>query len=121
MFSSLLTVFVIVIAHHTFQRTSKINFKTREIANLLFSLYGRETWSFSLHSIFKPHVVFSRFFAKLLREVSDLQQVCFEINLYLTREPKKAEVVKNGEHYTKRKYVIYTSSSSLLWYRVLGS
>jgi hypothetical protein len=56
-----------------------------------------------------------RFVAKTLREVSYLQQVCFKIKLYLTREPKKEEVVKNGEHYTKRKYTIYMSSSSLLW------
>jgi len=64
-------------------------------------------------------VCFLRFVAKTLREVSDLQQVCFEIKLYLTREPKK-EVVKNGEYYIKRKYMIYMSSSSLLWYRILG-
>jgi len=57
---------------------------------------------------------FLRFVAKPLREISDLQQVCFEIKLYVTREPKK-EIVKNGEHYTKRKYIIYTSSSSLFW------
>ena len=50
---------MIVKAHHTFQRISKINFKTREIASLLFSLYSRETWSFSLHSMFKPDGVFS--------------------------------------------------------------
>jgi hypothetical protein len=63
---------------------------------------------------------FIRFVAKTLREISDLQQVCFEIKLYLTREPKKEEVVKNGEHYTKRKYTIYTPSVRLLWYWILG-
>lgn len=59
---------------------------------------------------------FLRFVAKTLQEVSDLQQICLEIKLYLTRERKKGEVVKNGEHYTKRKYMIYTSYSSLLCY-----
>ena len=53
-------------------------------------------------------LIFLRFVAKTLREFGDLHQVCFEIKLCLTRESNKEEVVKNGEHYIKRKYMIYT-------------
>ena len=109
-------MFVIVNAHQTFQRISKINVKTRKIANLLFSLYGRETWSLFCIAHLRRILCFLRFVAKTLREFSDLQQVCFEIKLCLTREPKKDEAVKNGEHYTKRKFMFYTSSNSPMWY-----
>jgi len=101
-------MFVIVYAHLTFQRISKINVKTREIANLLFSLYGREIWSLFCIARLSLMLIFLRFVAKTLREFGDLHQVCFEIKLCLTRESNKEEVVKNGEHYIKRKYMIYT-------------
>jgi hypothetical protein len=59
---------------------------------------------------------FLKFVATILQEINDFKEVYFKIRLNLTSESKKEEGMKNGEHYKKRKCVIYTSSSSLLWY-----
>jgi len=96
-------VFVIVNVHHIFQSITLVCMVV-ELGPLVCIAY--------LSCI----LFFLRSVANTLREGRDLQQVCFEIKLRLTHESKKEKVVKNGEHYTKRKYMIYTPSSSLLWY-----
>jgi hypothetical protein len=49
MFLSLMTVFVMVSARQRVKRIGKVNgnVKTRDVAKLLFILYGCETWSFT--------------------------------------------------------------------------
>jgi hypothetical protein len=87
---SLMTVFVMVNARQTFKRISKINrnFKTCEVANLLFFCMVVKL-GFLLAVVYLSRMFwFSKCITTTLREIHDLQQVYFKIKLYLICEPK---------------------------------